>query len=46
MKDIFKGYYRPSDDEFKKMWEEGIFVFDTNVLLNFYRYKKETKRRG
>lgn len=43
MKDIFKGYYRPSDDEFKKMWEEGIFVFDTNVLLNFYRYKKETK---
>lgn len=25
------------------MWNEGTFVFDTNVLLNLYRYKKETR---
>lgn len=43
MKELFKGYYRPSADDFKKMWEEGTFVFDTNVLLNLYRYKKDTR---
>lgn len=43
MKELFKGYYRPNDEEFKKMWDEGTFVFDTNVLLNLYRYKKETR---
>ena len=43
IKELFNGYYRPNDEEFKKMWDEGTFVFDTNVLLNLYRYKKETR---
>lgn len=42
MRDKFPGYYRPTDDEFKNMWEKGLFVFDTNVLLDFYRYSDET----
>lgn len=43
MKNTFKGYYQPTKDDFEKMWNEGTFVFDTNVLLNLYRYKKETR---
>lgn len=42
MRTKFPGYYRPTDDEFKEMWEKGLFVFDTNVLLDFYRYSNET----
>lgn len=40
MKDVFLGFYRPSNDSFKVLWEECYFVFDTNVLLNAYRYPK------
>jgi predicted nucleic acid-binding protein len=42
MRNKFPGYFRPTDDEFKKMWEEGVFVFDTNVLLDLFRYSQET----
>jgi hypothetical protein len=42
MKDIFSGYYRPSEEELQFLWDNCLFVFDTNVLLNFYRYSKET----
>lgn len=44
MKSLYTGYFRPSEDEFKKMWEESIFVFDTNVLLHFYRYSEDTQK--
>lgn len=43
MESLFKGYYQPTHEQFKKLWEEGTFVFDTNVLLNLYRYKKESR---
>lgn len=39
MKSLFKGYYQPTPEQFKELWEEGTFVFDTNVLLGLYRYK-------
>jgi len=42
MKNTFPGYYRPDDEEFKKLWEDCLFIFDTNVLLNLYRYSPET----
>jgi hypothetical protein len=32
------GFYRPSEDEFKAIWNGAIFVLDANVLLNLYRY--------
>ncbi len=38
MKKLFPGHYRPTDADFKKMWDQGLFVFDTNVLLNVYSY--------
>ncbi|GAA4072714.1 hypothetical protein GCM10022389_17650 [Flavobacterium cheonanense] len=43
MKNIFPGYYKKSEEEIKKIWELGIIVFDTNVLLNLYRYSDSTR---
>ena len=43
MKRIFLGYYAPSQDEFEVLWANAIFVFDTNVLLNLYRYQSDTR---
>ena len=43
MKHIFKGYYRLTEQEFLEMWKNCLFVVDTNVLLNLYRYPKEAK---
>ncbi|MEM8651450.1 MAG: PIN-like domain-containing protein, partial [Pseudomonadota bacterium] len=38
MRDLFPGYYPLSENDIKDIWEKGLFVFDTNVLLSFYRY--------
>ncbi|MFL0062745.1 PIN domain-containing protein [Tenacibaculum maritimum] len=43
MKDTFPGYSRKTETEIKKIWQDGIIVFDTNVLLNLYRYSKATR---
>lgn len=43
MKDFFPGYSRKSELEIKKIWQNGIIMFDTNVLLNLYRYSKSTR---
>lgn len=43
MRELFPGYYRPTQEEFKQMWQECIFVFDANVLLNIYRYTAKTR---
>lgn len=42
IKEMFKGFYQLSEEDFSEIWEHGTFVFDTNVLLNLYRYKNET----
>jgi len=38
VRELFGEYYRPSDKDFSQLWQDGTFVFDTNVLLHFYRY--------
>jgi len=43
MRNIFPGYYKKTDDEISKMWQDGIICFDANVLLNLYRYSDETR---
>lgn len=43
MKELFPGYYRKTDNEIKRIWEHGIIMFDTNVLLNLYRYSDSTQ---
>ena len=42
LRQIFRGYYRPTDEEFSKLWKNCIFIPDANVLLNIYRYTPET----
>ena len=43
MKNTFQEFYTPSDDDFEKLWKKAIFVFDTNILLNLYRYSETTR---
>lgn len=43
MKETLKGFYRPSDEEFQQLWKSCVFIFDTNSLLNLYRYPLEAR---
>ena len=43
MKELFPGYYRKTETDIKRIWEHGIIMFDTNVLLNLYRYSDSTQ---
>ncbi len=45
MRDLFPGFYQRTDEELSKLWQEGVFVFDTNMLLNVYRYTQKTRDR-
>jgi hypothetical protein len=42
MKDEFIGFYKLTEPEYKILWENATFVFDANVLLNLYRFRKKT----
>jgi len=44
MRKLFPGYYTPTQDEIKRAWAEGIFSFDTNMLLNIYRYPDHSRK--
>lgn len=44
MKDLFPGYYRPTDEELSKLWKDCFFAFDANVLLNLYRYSENSTK--
>jgi hypothetical protein len=42
MKDMFPGYVCPFDDDFAKAFSgEAIISFDTNIILNLYRYSRK-----
>jgi hypothetical protein len=45
MKEKLSEFYKPTEAEFKEIWEQCVFVFDTNVLLNLYRYPKNTTKK-
>ena len=45
MRKLFRSYYRPTKEEFAKMWQDCFFAFDANVLLHIYRYTPETRER-
>jgi hypothetical protein len=42
MKNLFDYHSHEKNEDIKEFWESGIFIFDSNVLLNLYRYHKET----
>lgn len=42
MRSKFFEHYGLSDKKTKQIWKSGLVVFDTNILLNLYRYNKKT----
>lgn len=44
MRGMFPGHYRRTDEELDRIWEDGLFVLDANVLLNLYRYSERTRK--
>lgn len=42
MKKLFSGFYPLNSNDYKNLWKDAYFIFDTNVLLNLYRYNKST----
>jgi len=43
MKKLFPGYYKKTETDIRGIWENGLILFDTNVLLNLYRYSDATR---
>ena len=37
MRRQFFGYYEMTPEQYEKLWRDGVFVVDTNVLLDMYR---------
>ncbi|MCM3584255.1 PIN-like domain-containing protein [Mesobacillus maritimus] len=46
MLEQFKGFIGYTEDEFKELWEQAIFVVDTNILINFYKYKSNQSTKS
>lgn len=44
MRNAIKEYLSYSDGEKLDLWNHATFVFDTNVLLNLYRYSDNTRK--
>lgn len=44
MKNILKEYIELSEEQKESIWNNCDFVFDTNVLLNLYRYSAKTTK--
>lgn len=38
VRDVLRGWYPPTDDEFKQLWSDSLIVVDASVLLSLYRY--------
>ena len=43
MKTAIKEFLEPTNEEKQQIWKKCVFVFDTNVLLNLYRYSAKTR---
>jgi hypothetical protein len=43
MKGLFPQYDHSNNVNFAETWKSALFVFDTNVLLNLYRYQESTR---
>ena len=43
MRTTFKELLKPSEAEEKAIWDNGLIVFDTNILMNLYRFTTDTR---
>jgi PIN like domain len=46
IKQQFKGFIGYTEDEFRELWKKAIFVVDTNILINFYKYKSKQSTKS
>lgn len=44
MRTTFPWFYKKTEQELKELFDKAVFVFDTNVLLNLYRYSDLTRK--
>jgi hypothetical protein len=44
VREAFRGWYKPTEDEFRNLWNDGLIVLDANVLLAPYRLASEARR--
>lgn len=45
MKDAFYQFANLDQTDTTRVWKKGTFVFDTNVLLNLYKYTESTRNQ-
>ena len=43
MESKFVGYRKKSNEEISELWKNAYFTFDTNFLLNLYRYSESSR---
>lgn len=44
MDKIFRAHKELSEDDYKALWEDALFVFDTNTLLDLYRLPESARK--
>lgn len=44
MRTRFRGEFGETPESLKNIWKDAIFVFDANILLNFYRYSDSSRK--
>lgn len=44
MKNTFPEFARKTAEEHRKIWDNSLVIFDTNVLLSLYYYSPETRK--
>ncbi len=44
MDKIFKAHRKITSADFEELWEKCLFIFDTNVLLDLYRFPESARR--
>jgi hypothetical protein len=44
MKTQFPGYFSLTKQSISKLWDDGVFIFDANILLGLYRYSDATRK--
>lgn len=45
MKSKFFEYYPISEEDINRIWTNGIFSYDANILLNVFRYSEDARNR-
>jgi hypothetical protein len=44
MRKALHEFFRPTKEEFEKLWKDALITFDSSSLLNLYGYSAETKK--